>query len=70
VPQPQGSTRPIEVAVGGWTFTFAVDAEPTTGELRSFSETVADVAGLDRDVALAAVVAAIVPSVDVFEAAA
>jgi hypothetical protein len=61
---------PIELVVGGWRFTFALDAEPATGELRALAATVSDVAGVSRDCALEAVLAAIAaPPVD-WEAAA
>lgn len=70
--QWNSSSRRIEVAINGRTFAFAVDVEPSTGALRDFADTVSGVTGVDRDSALAAVVAAVGTAVvdDVIEAAA
>jgi hypothetical protein len=67
--QPNSIT-PIELGVGGWRFTFALGAEPSTGELRDVAETVAHVTGVDRDSALAAVLSAVAIPVAVWEVAA
>jgi len=67
--QPNSIT-PIELAVGQWHFGFAVDAEPTTGSLRDLATTVAAVAGVSRDCALDAVLAAIAAPPVEWEAAA
>jgi hypothetical protein len=67
--QRKGST-PIEVVANGWRFTFALDAEPATGQLRDIAGLVATVAGVDRDSALAAVLAAVAAPLVVWQAAA
>lgn len=64
-----GAVR-LDIAVDGWHFTFVVDADPPTGELRSVAETIARVAGCSPDAALAAVLAAFAPPVGELEAAA
>lgn len=69
----ENSSRRIEVAISTWKFSFAVDAQPTTGEQRSVAETLVFVTGVDHASALTAVVAAVgtaVPTGDVLEAAA
>jgi hypothetical protein len=67
--QPNSIT-PIELGVGGWRFTFALGAEPSTGELRDLAATVSDVAGVGRESALEAVLAAIAGPPVVWEAVA
>lgn len=57
--QSNSSSRRIDVAIGDWKFSFAIDAQPTTGALRDFAGTVASITGVDRDSALAAVIAAL-----------
>jgi hypothetical protein len=64
------SITPIELAVGQWHFRFAVDAEPASGVLRDLATTMAAVAGVSRDCALRAVLAAIASPPVVWEAAA
>jgi hypothetical protein len=67
--QPNSIT-PIELVVGGWRFTFALGAEPSTGEVRDLAATVSDVAGVGRESALEAVLAAIAAPPIVWAAAA
>lgn len=54
LPSIRGVVR-LEVAVDGWHWSYAFDTDPTTGELRDLSATVADLAACDPAVALAAV---------------
>jgi len=57
--QWNSSSRAIEVAIADWRISFAVGAEPSTGELRDLAETLAAVTGVDHASALSAVVVAL-----------
>jgi hypothetical protein len=65
-----GGAVQLKAAVDGWHWSCAFDTDPTTGELRDLSATMADLTGCDPADALAAVLDGFAAPAPTLEAAA